>query len=572
MTNEKLFDRLPYDPEDPPWIKNYDPWVQPKVDVPNELLHEMLAHTADKYPNAPAITYYGEIVSYRRLYEESLKVAGGLRSLGVGPGDCVALVMANTPHYITVSYGAMMLGARACLFNPLWSTFQIEENARKLGAKIIAINDVVQARVGLNPEEYNLVLAHIDDYGGLSWKLMVKTARILGKIPKVKKNERYLVYRELLKSPPIKKVHKDDPKDTVAAMLFTGGTTGVPKAVMLSHRNIRANILYQRIWFNRKEAKDRVLGLLPFFHAYGFGSILGLSINIAANLILMIRFDPKKLVDVIIKYRINLVPAAPTIYLALLKTVPEKRLRKLRGISEICFSGAAPLPVEVIRKWEETTSCRIVEGYGLTETSPVAAANPIQGKRKHGSIGLPMPNTLISTADPVEPVMVTGVGEIVISGEQVMIGYYDLKEENKKVFFECCGRRWLRTGDIGYMDDDGYFYIVDRKKDVIKYKGHSIYPRPIEEVLYQHPCVAEAAVIGVPDSEVGENIKAYIALRPECRGKITPEELKEWTKQRLGLLEYPRIIEFREELPKSLAGKILRRVLREELKKTLENK
>lgn len=564
MASMRQLEGLPYDPENPPWIKSYDPWVPPRVEVPDELLHEMLANTATKYPDAPAVTYYGETITYRRLYNETLRVAQGLAEQGVRQGDCIALVMANTPHYITTAYGAMLLGARACLFNPLWSAFQIEENARKLGAKLIVINDVVQARVGLDPEKYNLILANIDDYGGPRWKLMIKTARILGKLPKIQHRDKHLHYKQLLENPPIQEAYRGDPKKTVAAMLFTGGTTGVPKAVMLSHKNIRANILYQRIWFNRKEAHDRVLGLLPFFHAYGFGSILGLSINIAANLILMIRFDPHKLVDTIINHKINLVPAAPTIYLSLLRTVPEKKLRRIRGVSEICFSGAAPLPVEVIRRWEETTGCRIVEGYGLTETSPVAAANPIKSKRKHGSIGLPMPNTLLSTADPIEPVMVDGTGEIVISGEQVMLGYYGLEEENKKAFFECCGRRWLRTGDIGYMDEDGYFFIVDRKKDVIKYKGHSIYPRPIEETLYEHPCVAEAAVIGVPDPEAGENIKAFIALKPECRGKITPEELKEWAKQRLGLLEYPRIIEFRDELPKSLAGKILRRVLREE--------
>ena len=333
---------------------------------------------------------------------------------------------------------------------------------------------------------------------------------------------------------------------------------------MLTHKNIMANIVYQRVWFNRREASDRVLGLLPFFHAYGFGSILGLSLNIAAHLILVPRFNPEKLVDTILKHRINLVPGAPTVYLMLLGTVGEKKLSKLRGVAEICFSGAAPLPVEIMKRWESLTGCRIVEGYGLTETSPVVAANPIYGKRKPGSIGLPMPNTLLATADLIEPVLVKDEGELVVSGLQVMKGYYNMPEENEKVFFECCGRRWLRTGDIGYMDDEGYFYIIDRKKDIIKYKGHSVYPRYVEEVLYQHPCIAEAAVIGVPDPIAGENIKAFIVLREECKGKLTEEDIIKWSKERLGAHEYPRIVEFRDELPKSAAGKILRRVLREE--------
>ncbi len=553
----------PFDFENPPWVKNYDRHVPPRVDVPDITLHDMLVDVASRYPKAPAVTFMGETLTYSRLVDETLRVASGLRRLGVGEGDCVAILLPNTPHFITVAYGAMAIGARACLLNPLWSPFQVEESVRSLKARVVVVQDLLLDRVKRLPPDVDLIVAGIGDYGGGLFKAQAALGRILGRIPGAPR--RAVRYRSLLRGEPLAETCSCDPSKTVAAMLYTGGTTGTPKAVMLSHKNIVANIIYQRVWFNRREASDRVLGLLPFFHAYGFGSILGLSINIAAHLILMPHFDPERLVDLVLRYRINLIPGAPTVYIMLLKRVKEEKLARLRGVAEICFSGASPLPVEIMKRWENITGCRIVEGYGLTETSPVAAANPIYGKRKPGSIGLPMPNTLLAIADPMEPRLLReGRGELVVSGLQVMLGYYNMPEENEAVFFECCGRRWLRTGDIAYMDEEGYFYIVDRKKDIIKYKGHSVYPRYVEEVLYKHPCIAEAAVIGVPDPVVGENIKAFVVLRPECKGRVSESDIIEWAKERLGAHEYPRIVEFRDELPKSPAGKILRRLLREE--------
>ncbi len=552
----------PYDFENPPWIKHYDPHVPARVEVPDLLLHEMLSTVAKKYPTASALSFMGQTLSYRELYEDILRIANALKGLGVGVDDKIALILPNTPHFVTFAYAAMAIGSIPVLFNPLWSPIQVEENLEKVGASLVVVQDMLIDRVERVKDKYRVIVAKLDDYGSSRFKLMVRMGRLLGRIPRIPKN--FIEYKELLKIDPIQDIFNGDPNDKISVMLYTGGTTGVPKAVMLSHKNIIANIIYQRYWFNRSEARDRVLGLLPLFHAYGFGSILGLSLMIAAHLILVPRFDPEKLVNIIIKYRINLIPGAPTVYIMLLKKVNETKLSKLKGIAEICFSGAAPLPVEIMKRWERVTGCRIVEGYGLTETSPVVAANPIYGRRKPGSIGLPMPNTLLATADPIEPTLVEGKGEIVVNGLQVMKGYYEAPEENKKVFFKCCGKTWLRTGDIGYMDEDGYFYIIDRKKDIIKYKGHSVYPRYVEEVIYKHPCVAEAAVIGVPHPIVGENIKAFIVLKNECLGKVSEEDIINWCKERLGAHEYPRIVEFRKELPKSAAGKILRRILREE--------
>ncbi|MCE4609736.1 MAG: AMP-binding protein, partial [Desulfurococcales archaeon] len=521
---------LPFDPSNPPWVANYDEGVPAKVEVPRIMLHEMLIETAKKYPEKPAVTYYGRVLTYRELLNHTLRVASGLRKKGIGEDDCVAIILANTPQFITVSYGAMLVGAKACLLNPLWSSIQVEDMLNWLAANIVFLQDALLDRLGDIVNRFDTIISRIDDYGGLAWRTKIKLGRLLGKLPKLPRGIEY--YNSLMRDSPLENTgyYKGEPEDKVAALLFTGGTTGKPKAVMLTHLNLMANIVYQKYWFHRNEAQDNVLALLPFFHAYGFGSILGLSLHIAANLVLQIRYDPREFINAIIKHNISLVPAAPTIYINLLRVMPEEELAKIKGKAEICFSGASPLPVEIMKKWEEITGCPIVEGYGLTETSPVAAANPVKGVKKPGSIGLPMPNTLLAIADPVEPRIIDGRGEIVIHGLQVMKGYYKMPEENKKAFFECCGYRWLRTGDIGYIDEEGYFYIVDRKKDVIKYKGHSVFPRIIEEVLYQHPCIAESAVIGVPDPEVGENIKAFIVLKDECKGKISPDDIKEWSK------------------------------------------
>ncbi|NOZ30987.1 MAG: long-chain fatty acid--CoA ligase [Crenarchaeota archaeon] len=554
----------PFDFGNPPWVKSYDPGVPARVEVPDIMLHEMLIETVRKHGDKPAVTFYGETLSYRQLLDHTMRVAAGLKKEGVNEDGCVAILLANTIQFITVSYAAMMIGARACLLNPLWSMVQVDDTLHWIKADLVVVQDALLDRLGGVLDKWPAIVSSLDEYGSLSWKTKVRIGRLMGKLPKPPRKAKR--YRDLLKMGKIgeAEIYRGDPSDKVAALLFTGGTTGKPKAVMLTHKNIISNILYQKIWFHREEGKDRVLGLLPFFHAYGFGSILGLTLMLGAHMILQVRYDPREFLELIAKYRITLVPAAPTIYLNLLKVFTREQLEKIRDIPEICFSGAAPLPVEVMKKWEEITECPIVEGYGLTETSPVVAANPVKGKKKPGSIGLPMPNTLVAIADPVEPKLIDGTGELVVSGLQVMKGYYNMPDENRRAFFECCGYKWFRTGDIGYMDEEGYFYIVDRKKDVIKYKGHSVFPRTIEEVLYKHPCIAEAAVIGVPDPEVGENIKAFIVLRDECKGMVSEEDIKAWAKERLGLHEYPRLIEFREELPKSRVGKILRRVLREE--------
>ena len=548
------------------WLKNYDSHVPPKIDVPNKPLYEYLIDSAEKYPDNIAFTFYGFSMTYKTLLKETYRTVNILTQMGVKPGDCIILLLPNTPHFIIFSYAGLMLGAKICPLNLLSSPYQIEQQLNELQPKVLIVQDMLYDKIsGLkNKDRFNIILAQLDDYAPLKIKLYLLFGKLFGKIPKIPKDiPKYKTLRRNVGETP-SPLPLIDPEKTIAAMLFTGGTTGEPKMVMLSHRNIVSNMLYQKIWFRRKEGDETVLGLLPFFHAYGFGSILALSIALAANLVLMPQFDVKELYENLIKYRVTLFPAAPTIYIMMLNNISAEKLSRLKDVVELCFSGAFPLPMEIIKQWENITDCRIVEGYGLTETSPVVSANPVYGIRKIGSIGVPMPNTLVAAADLEEPVLVDGKGEIVVNGLQVTLGYYNRPEENKNAFFECCERRWFRTGDIGYMDEDGFFFLIDRKKDMIKYKGHAVYPRYIEEVLYQNPCVAEAAVIGIPDPVVGENIKAFIVPKNDCRGKVGEEDIIKWCKERLGGHEYPRLVEFRETLPKSIAGKILKRILREE--------
>jgi len=544
-----------------PWTSSYDKHVPPTVDVPDIYLHDFVRESARRHPHAPALTYFGRTITYSELEELIERAAGGLEELGVREGDRVALILPDTPTFVALAYGAMSLGAAVVPFYALWSPAEVADAIRRSSPKLIVVQDVLLPRLRdvLQASKVPTFVSMIEDLSSARMRLTASLGRLLGKLPRVSGFRRASeLFGERLEVRP-----KASPSELVAAMMFTGGTTGVPKLAALTHRNIASNVYFQKVWFNRKEASDRAIGVLPFFHVYGFGSILALTLTLAAHMVLMPRFDPMEFHRNVLKYNVNLIPGAPTLYLALLKALPQGEMAKWRGVVEMCFSGASPLPVEAINRLESITGCRVVEGYGLTETSPVIAANPLYGKRKVGSIGLPMPGTLMAVADPEEPRLLPrgSTGEIVVSGPQVMMGYVG-GEENP--FFEACGLRWLRTGDIGYADEEWFFYIVDRKKDVIKYKGHSVYPRMIEEALYRHPCVAEAAVIGVPDEVVGENIKAFIALRPECKGKVREEDMIEWAKKELGGHEYPRLVEFRDELPKNLAGKILRRALREE--------
>jgi long-chain acyl-CoA synthetase len=342
----------------------------------------------------------------------------------------------------------------------------------------------------------------------------------------------------------------------------------LPKAAKLSHYNILSNLYQIDTWIKKQEEPHRVLAILPFFHIYGQTVCLNFGIYRGSTLILMPRPDIKALFENISKYKVDVLPGVPTLYIQIINS-PLVKKYDIRSI-RYCISGAAALPVEVLKKFESLTGGKLREGYGLTEASPVTHCNPLEGTYKEGSIGIPIPNTLAAIAHPEENrfLGIDEIGELVVSGPQVMMGYHNRPEENEKIFFEYNGIRWLRTGDMAKMDKDGFFYIVDRKKEIIKYKGYSVYPREIEELLYAHEAVKEAAVLGIPDPEVGEKIKAYIVLKDEYKGKVKEEDIINYLKDKLAPYKLPKIVEFKDNLPKSMVGKILKRVLlEEELKK-----
>ncbi|MEB3760139.1 MAG: long-chain fatty acid--CoA ligase [Desulfurococcales archaeon] len=548
-----------------PWLKSYDEGVPSEIEIPEKPLYWILEQAAEQFPNRTALHFLGRNVSYKELLDSAKRFASYLKSRGVGKGDVVGLFLPNSPMFAIAYYGTLMAGATVSPMNVLYSPSEIHHQLEDNGAKILVAIDVFKDKVeaGVPGTVREIVWTGIQDYlpgiKAFLYKLKYKP-------PKITEDDRNKLLKNILKEyQPIDEPVKVDPKNDIAALMYTGGTTGVPKGAELTHYNLLSNVLQIDSWYKRGvKGKDVFVGALPWFHIYGQTAVLNTGIYRAATILVFPRWDVKQVMRAIAKFRANMFHGVPLMYISIINH-PEVKKFDLTSL-EACISGAAPLPVAVAKKFEELTGAKLREGYGLTETSPVTHVNPILGKAKVGSIGVPVPSTIAAVADPEEPVLLPPgeVGELVISGPQVMKGYHNMPEENKKVFFECCGRRWVRTGDMAKMDEEGYFFIVDRKKDIIKYKGYSVFPREIEEVLYKHECIQEAAVIGVPHPEYFEYPKAFIVLKPECKGKVTEQDIIEYARKHLAPYKVPKAVEFRDDLPKSAVGKILRRLLREE--------
>jgi long-chain acyl-CoA synthetase len=547
-----------------PWVKNYDPGVPADVDIPEVPLYKILDDSASQYPDRVSMIFFGRKVTYRELQDSALRFASWLRSVGVGKGDVVALFLPNTPQFAIAYYGAVYAGATVTPVNPLYTPRELRFQLEDSEAKVLVTLDMFKDRVlaGTPDTVKYIVWTGIQDYLPF---LKAIGYRLKFKPPSPPEGGRHLKLSSILKgSEPLRDRAPVNPRDDVVALMYTGGTTGVPKGVMLTHYNIVANLYQIDAWWFRGRKGLTFVGLLPWFHIYGQTAVLHFAIFSASTIIVYPRPDMEAVMKDIERYKADIFHGVPTAYIAIINhpKVKEFNLRSLKA----CISGAAPLPVAVLEAFEKLTGAKLREGYGLTETSPVTHVNPIEGRYKPGSIGLPVPSTMAAIADPEKPELLPPgqVGEIVISGPQVMKGYFKRPEENKMAFFEAYGLRWFRTGDMGYVDEEGYFYVVERKKDLIKYKGWSVFPREIEEVLYKHECVKEAAVVGKPDPEAGEVPKAFIVLKEECKGKVKPEDIIGYAREHLAPFKVPREVEFRDELPKSVVGKVLRRVLREE--------
>jgi len=553
------------------WLKHYEKGVPETIDYPDKPLFKLVEDNAKEYPDTPAVIFMGKKITFKELQKAIEQFAAALYSLGIRQGDRVAIILPNLPQYPMVHYALMKLGAIIVPTNPLYVERELEYQMNDSGAKAVVVLDLVYPRVRAirkNTSLEKVIVTGVKEYlPGLLKLLYPIKAKKEGSFVKVEKEPGVYFFQDLMKgtydAPPEVSVKTDD----IAMLLYTGGTTGVSKGAVLLHKNLIANTYQVRYWVtDAHEGQEAIIAALPYFHSFGMTTCLHMSVILKSPAILIPRFDVKQVLQSIQKYKASLFPGVPTMYVAI-NNYPDVKKYSFDSL-RACISGGAALPVEVQREFEKITGAKLVEGYGLTETSPVLTANPIYGLRKIGSIGIPMPDTDIMVADPEthKELPIGEIGELAAKGPQVMREYWKKPEETKQVFHD----GWLFTGDMSRVDEDGFFYIVDRKKDMIIASGFNIYPREVEEVLFQHPKIQEAAVVGVPHEYRGETVKAFVVLK---EGETaTEQEIIDFCADRLAKYKVPKMVEFRTELPKSMIGKVLRRVLLEEEKKKLEQK
>ncbi len=529
-----------------PWVKHYPAGVRLNLEYPDVTLQHYLDASAEQYPDSVAIIFHGLKMTYRELADQVNRLANALAELGIGKGDRVSLMMPNCPQAVIGYFAILKVGAMVVQTNPLYTERELDYQLNDSGSAAMIMLDALYPRLAAIRHKTPLRLVIVTSLG-----------------PRVDTDPEVLRLEELIAGhPPAPPRVAIDPAEDLAVLQYTGGTTGVSKGVMLTHRNLVANALQIREWFpGGRMAQERILTVLPLFHVYGMTATMNYAMVLAAALILVPKFDIDEVLKTINEHRPTMFPGAPTMYVAV-NHHPRVAEYDVSSIG-FCLSGSAPLPVEVQQEFERLTGGRLVEGYGLSEASPVTHCNPLDGNSRIGTIGLACPDTDAAVVDleSGERVLPPGeAGELVVRGPQVMKGYWHKPDETAHALRD----GWLYTGDIARMDEDGYFSIIDRKKDMIIAGGFNVYPRDVEEVLYENPKIKEAVVAGVPDPYLGETVKAYLVLKEGQTA--TEEEIIEFCRQRMAKFKAPRLVEFRESLPKSIVGKILRRVLVEEEK------
>jgi long-chain acyl-CoA synthetase len=545
-----------------PWVKNYDPGVTHEVGPVTASLPWLLHKAAATTPRAPALAFFGRIITYRELSEQAARLAQAFKTLGLAPGERLALMLPNCPQLVAAYHAALRLGAVVVMLNPLLSPKELEYQLADSGARRLVVLDHFMPQVAEVERSLDLEQVIVTSLADalpwpLNWLYPLK-ARRRGQMVGCPPGSGRVPWKSLLAHPPLADGPLPEPQD-LAVLQYTGGTTGAPKAAMLTHANLMVNVDQINAWLHQvRYGEERLVGLLPFTHSFGLTACLNWPMSQGALIILLPRFEINSFFKALRRHRPTMLPAVPTLFVALINDprLPKLDLSALWG----AISGSAPLPLEVRDRFEALSGCRIMEGYGLTEASPVTHLNPVTGPRPPGSMGMPLPGTLARVADQE-----TGrdlppgeVGELILQGPQVMQGYWQNPGETEIALKD----GWLYTGDLARMDEDGYFYIVERKKDLIIAGGYNIYPREVEEVLYQHPQVLEAVALGVPDAYRGETVKAVIVPRDGAR--LSAPEIQAFCRERLAVYKVPKLVEFRDQLPKSQVGKVLRRVLKEE--------
>ncbi|MEJ2474670.1 MAG: long-chain fatty acid--CoA ligase [Desulfobacterales bacterium] len=551
-----------------PWLTSYEKGVPEFVEYEDVCLPAFLERSAERFPDRSALNFQGYRIAFRQLKEMVDRFASALSAFGVTRGDRVALLLPNTIPCVAAYYAVLKIGAIAVMNNPLYSDRELDHQFNDSGAKLLVTLDLLGNRmIDLRPKTHiqQIVITSIGDYLPFpkNWlfPLVAKKKKLAAD---VKPADDIFAWKSVLAdhqpNPPSVTLDFED----VAMYQYTGGTTGVSKGVMLTHANLSRNVQQCRAWFPTfNEGAEVMLGALPFFHVFGLTTAMNFAIYMGWEDILVPKPQPEQLLEAIGKYKPTFAPLVPTMYIGILNHAGIDRtpLTSIKG----CFSGSAPLPVEVIRDFEKRTGAVIVEGYGLTETSPVTHINPFAGgKRKAGSIGLPIPDTecrIVDLKDGRTDLPTGETGELMVKGPQVMPGYWNKPDATAETLVD----GWLHTGDIAQMDAEGYFYIVDRKKDMIISGGYNVYPRDIEEVFFEHPKVKEATAIGIPHPKRGEAVKVFIVLKEGATA--TQEEMIAFCHQKLAKYKWPTEVEFRTELPKSNVGKVLKKELRQKMRK-----
>ncbi|MCW4024684.1 MAG: long-chain fatty acid--CoA ligase [Candidatus Bathyarchaeota archaeon] len=533
--------------QDKPWLVAYPPEIPKTLNYPKIPLHSLLENAAKKHPNHAAITFQGNQTTYIQLNEQANRFANALVQIGIKKGDRVAIFLPNIPQFVIAYFGVLKAGAAVTTISPLHREREVAFQLSDSGAKAVVMLDslfpIVEVVQGKSPLKH-IILTGLNSFS-----------------PEASVAVNTVSFQTILENSSPQPINiQINPETDLAALQYTGGTTGTPKAAMLTHQNLLSNALAFAAWI-KGTPKDVFLAALPLFHIYGMTTSMTVPVSLGAELVLMPRFEPIKALEIIQKEKVTVFCGVPTMYQTLLAN-PELDNHDITSI-RVCISGASSLPPEVQRRFMQVTGGFLAEGYGLSEASPVTHCTPVDPTMKTvkvGSIGLPLPDTqarIVDLETGTKPLAAGEIGELAVKGPQVMLGYWEKPEETKLVL----RNGWLLTGDVARMDSEGYFFIVERKKDLIKYRDFSVYPRELEDLLYEHPTVRMCAVVGKPDAYGGEIPKAYVVLKDDA--VVSNEELMEFVNGKVASYKAIRELELKKELPLSAAGKVLKRVLKE---------
>ncbi len=562
-----------------PWLKSYPEGLPSKIDIPYTSVAQAFEEAADRWGDRTAIIFYGKKISYQELKDLVERFAATLHGLGVKKGDRVALFLLNCPQFIIAYFGALKIGAVLTPISPVYATSEVKHQLEDSEAETIVCQDILYGSVektGVNLKR--IILTGIGEF-------LPGLKRVVGKSPlravyqkmeisavEIEERENIYWFQSLLgKSQSYPPRADINPAEDLAVLSYTAGTTGPPKGAMLTHFNLMAMQAISSAFLsysfekgrNLEKGKETAIAFMPFYHIYGqvllmVGGLVG-----GYTLVVQTTPDLDDILSSVGRYNVTFLMGVPSLFGELMDY--EKTDRAYWRQVKLVLSCADSLPETMVNGWKRRTGLRIHESYGLTETSPTICMNP-NGRGKIGSLGVPLPNTIVAIAHPENAELVDPdqTGELVVRGPQIMRGYWRREEETEQSFVEIGGERWFRTGDLVRMDGEGYFYFYDRRKDLIKYKGHAVFAREIEEALKTHPRVKEVAVIGMPDPAAGANIKAVIVLHSEARGKLSEDEILSYCREKLESHKIPKIVEFRREIPRTDVGKVSRRELREE--------